>query len=89
MVKDWINKFIDALYYDQGFAEKSYRRDSFWRMMVNQLARDNLITRYIICDNIPEAIEFFDFIEGNGFKTKIAHVDPMGHLIIWVKPLIE
>ena len=80
--------FTDALYYDQGFAEENYRRDSFWRVMVNQLARDNLTTTYI-CDNIPEAMEFIDFIEGNGFKTKITYVDPMGHLIIWVKPLIE
>ena len=86
MIKDWINKFTDALDHDQTFAEQNYRRDAFWRMMVNQLARNGLRTKYY-CDNIPEAVEFFEFIEGNGFKTKVVYTNMMGFLTVYVRPL--
>ena len=86
MIKDWINKFTEALDHDQVFAEQNYRRDVFWRMMVNQLARNDLRTKYH-CDNTPEAVEFFEFLEGNGFRTNIVHTDSMGFLTVYVVKL--
>lgn len=66
-----IQKFIDKLQYDQEYAFDKCLNDECWIRLIADLPdKPGLVEKFMLFTPDEQLIEFYRFIDGNGFKLQ-------------------